>query len=80
MEQNSNPVYKDERYGQYREMLYYYNQEGKFDKQVGFHGEPDRINLQQAWDMFNERIEEARQKVIAGKSQPGGLLYGEDPC
>jgi hypothetical protein len=70
MEQNSNPVYKDERYGQYREMLYYYDKEGKFDKKVGFHGEPDRVILQQAWDLFNERIEEAKQKVLSGKVSP----------
>ena len=70
MEENSNPVYKDERYGKYRELLYNYNQDGKFDKQVGFHGEADRIILQQAWDLFNERIEEAKQKVLAGKVSP----------
>ena len=70
MEQMKDPVYKDERYGQYRELLYYYDQENKFDKRVGFHGEPDRVILQQAWDMFNERIEEAKQKVLAGKASP----------
>jgi len=70
MEENPNPVYKDERYGQSREMLYYYNEDGKFEKKVGFHGEPDRVILQQAWDMFNDRIEEARQKVLAGKASP----------
>ena len=70
MEENPNPVYKDERYGQYRELLYFYDQNGKFNKQVGFHGEPDRIILQQAWDLFNERIEEAKQKVLAGKVSP----------
>jgi len=70
MEENNNPVYKDERYGQYRELLYYYNDEGKFEKKVGFHGEPDRVILQQAWDLFAERIEEARQKVLAGKASP----------
>jgi hypothetical protein len=70
MEQNSNPVYKDERYGQSREMLYYYDKEHGFEKKVEFHGEADRIILQQAWDHFNERIEEARQKVLAGKASP----------
>ena len=48
MEQMKDPVYKDERYGQYRELLYYYDQENKFDKRVGFHGKPDRVILQQA--------------------------------
>jgi hypothetical protein len=70
MEQETNPVYKDERFGQYREMLYSYGPDGKFEKNVGFHGAPDRVILQQAWDLFNDRIEEARQKVLAGKASP----------
>jgi hypothetical protein len=70
MEQNPNPVYKDPRYGQSRELLYYYNEDGTFEKKVGFHGEPDRVVLEQAWDLFNERMEEARQKVLAGKASP----------
>jgi hypothetical protein len=70
MENESNPVYKDESYGKYRELLYTYENDGKFEKTVGFHGEPDRVILQQAWDFFNERIEDARQKVIAGKVSP----------
>ena len=70
MEKESNPVYKDDRYGQYRELLYSYGKDGQFEKTVGFHGEPIRIPLQQAWDHFGERIEEARLKVLAGKVSP----------
>jgi hypothetical protein len=70
MEKESNLVYKDESYGQYRELLYSYGKNGQFEKTVGFHGEPDRVILQQAWDLFNERIEEARQKVLSGKVSP----------
>jgi len=70
MENKSNPVYKDQRFGQYREMLYDYDQDGKFVKNVGYHAEPDRVSLQQTWDFFNERIEEARQKVLAGLTSP----------
>jgi len=70
MEENQNPVFKNKDYGKYREMLYSYEDDGKFDKTVGFHGESDRIILQQAWDLFNERIEEARNNVIAGKVSP----------
>jgi hypothetical protein len=73
MENEPPKVYKDERYGQYRELLYSYDKDGNFRKDVTFHGEPDRVILQQAWDLFNERIEEARQKVLAGKASP--LLY-----
>ncbi len=70
MEKEANPVYKDERHGQYREMLYYYNEDGTFEKKIGKHGEADRVVLQQAWDLFADRIEEARQKVLSGKASP----------
>jgi hypothetical protein len=70
MEEKKNPVYKDERYGQYREMLYSYNEQGNFEKDVTYHGEPDRVILQQAWDLFNDRAEEAKKKVLAGKASP----------
>ena len=70
MEETSNPVYKDQRYGQSRELLYTYDEEGHYHRNVGFHGEPDRVILQQAWDHFSDRIEEARQRVIAGKASP----------
>ncbi|MEI7981702.1 MAG: hypothetical protein WCI71_08600 [Bacteroidota bacterium] len=70
MDEKSNPVYKDERYGQSREMLYSYDKDGNFGQTVGFHGDPDRVCLQQAWDHFNERIDEAREKVLAGKVSP----------
>jgi len=70
MEENSNPVYTDQRYGQSRELLYTYDKDGQFHRNVGYHGEPDRVILQQAWDHFGERIEDARQKVLAGKASP----------
>ena len=70
MESEKNPVYKDKKHGQFRELLYNYDPKGNFEKNVGFHCEPDRVILQQAWDLFNERIEEARQKVLAGQASP----------
>ncbi len=70
MEENLNPVYKDKAYGQHRELSYSYGDGGTFEKTVGFHGEADRLILQQAWDLFHERIEEARQRVLAGKASP----------
>lgn len=73
MENNPNQVYKDERFGKSRELFYYYEKDGQFEKRVGFHGEPDRVIVQQAWDLFNERIESARQKVLSGKASP--ILY-----
>jgi len=70
MEENTNPVYKDQRYGQSRELLYTYDEDGKYHRTIGYHGEPDRVILQQAWDHFGERIEDARKQVIAGKASP----------
>lgn len=70
MEDQSNPVYKDQRYGQSRELSYHYQDGGSFEKKVGFHPDHDRIILQQAWDLFNERIEEARVNVTLGKVSP----------
>lgn len=70
MGENQNPVYKDDAYGQYRELSYSYQDGGKFERTVGFHDEADRLILQQAWDLFHERIEEARQRVLAGKVSP----------
>lgn len=70
METKPDPVYTDKRYGQYRELFYHYDNTGQFEKTVGFHGETDRVTLQQAWDLFHERIEEAREKVHAGKVSP----------
>jgi len=73
MEEKSNPVYKDQAFGQYRELLFSYGTDGKFEKKVGYHDEADRVTLQQAWDLFNDRIEAARQKVKAGEASP--ILY-----
>ena len=68
--ETTNTVYKNKDYGQYRELLYSYDENGNFEKTVGYHGEPDRVVLEQSWDLFNERTEEARQKVLSGKASP----------
>ncbi|TRZ73375.1 MAG: hypothetical protein D4R97_05090 [Bacteroidetes bacterium] len=68
--ENANQVYKNQNHGQFRELLYSYDKDGNFHKTVGYHGEPDRVVLEQAWDLFLERTEEARQKVLTGKASP----------
>lgn len=70
MEETQNQVYKNKDYGQFRELLYSYQNDGKFEKTVGYHGESDRLILQQAWDLFHERMEDAKQRVVAGKVSP----------
>jgi hypothetical protein len=70
MGDNQDPVYKNKDHGQHRELLYSYQEGGQFEKTVGYHGEPDRVILEQAWDHFKERIAEAKDKVIAGSVSP----------
>ena len=73
MEGDQNTIYKNKEYGQSRELFYYYQEGGVYDKKVGFHPETDRIILQQAWDLFHERIEDARKRVLSGETSP--LVY-----
>lgn len=68
--QNSDPVYKNKSHGQYREMLYSYDENGNFRQSVCYHDEAEKVVLEQAWDLFNERAEEARLKVLSGKVSP----------
>jgi hypothetical protein len=70
MEEKQNPVYKDKSYGVHRELSYSYLENGKFEQKVGYHDEADRLILQQAWDLFQERIEDARKRVRAGEVSP----------
>ena len=70
MEETKNPVYTNKDHGQFREMLYSYQDDGNFEKNIGYHGDSDRLILQQAWDLFHDRIEDAKQRVIAGKVSP----------
>ena len=70
MEKNQNPGFKDQDFGQSKELFYYYQDGGNYDKKVGFHPESDAVILQQAWDLFKERIEAARKKVIDGETSP----------
>lgn len=73
MEDEPEKVYTDDRHGQHKEMLYGYDKDGNFTKQVGYHGTSERVILQQVWDEFKDRIEAARQKVLSGESSP--ILY-----
>ena len=70
MDENKDQVYKDKSHGQFRELSYSYDQQGNFGQSVGFHDQADREVLQQAWDHFHDRIEEARNWVRAGKVSP----------
>jgi len=73
MEEDLSKGYKNKKFGHYREMLYSGYSDGKYEKEVGYHNETDRTTLEQAWDLFNDRIEDARKKVLAGEASP--ILY-----
>jgi len=62
--------YKDPEHGHFREMFYSYDENGNYDKRVRFHDDSDKIFIEQLWDVQNERIATARQKVLSGKASP----------
>jgi len=70
MEENSDTIWKDGRFGKSREISYYYDQKGQYDKKVEFREETVKVLVEQHWDVINDRIEEARQKVLTGKASP----------
>ena len=54
--------------------LYYATDEaGHYVKVNSIGWEPETVAMQQAWEEVNEDVEDARQKVIAGKASP--VLY-----
>jgi len=71
MEEHSDQKWKNEKFGKTREISYYYDPpQGQYDKKVEFREETVRVIVEQHWDVINERIEEARQKVLTGKASP----------
>lgn len=62
--------YKDPEHGHYRELFYSFDKDGNYDKRVRFHDDADKAFIEQFWDVQNERIEEARQKVLSGEKSP----------
>ncbi len=51
-------------------VVYAVDQEGKYQKVSSAGWEPENIALSQAWEVINEKIEEARRDVQAGKLSP----------
>ena len=69
-EQEFNYKYKDPEHGHNKELFYSCDKDGKYDKEVRFHDDSDRIFIEQFWDVQHARIEKARQKVLAGEKSP----------
>lgn len=64
---NKQDKYAD--FDQHNEMLYSYDESG-FKTRVGKHNDNEQELIRQAWDVYAERIEAARQRVISGEVSP----------
>ncbi|MCR6639309.1 MAG: helix-turn-helix transcriptional regulator [Sporocytophaga sp.] len=56
-----------------RKVLYATDKNGTYTKVKTAGWEPENIALDQAWEVINERVELARQRVLSGKASP--LLF-----
>lgn len=56
--------------GKFKVVKYALNENGEYVKVPSVGWEPENVALGQAWDVINERVEEARQRVLAGKTSP----------
>jgi len=56
-----------------RKVIYATDKNGTYTKVKTAGWEPENIALDQAWEVINEKVEAARQKVLAGKASP--LLF-----
>jgi hypothetical protein len=59
--------------GKLAKLYYATDDEGHYVKVNSIGWEPETVAMQQAWDVVYDEVEEARQKVLAGKASP--LLY-----
>lgn len=65
------PYWKIPEKGIVQEVFYRYDEkEGKIIRTTDTHDDDDRLCLQQAWDTFGERADEARKQVLAGLKSP----------
>lgn len=59
--------------GKLAKLYYATDDKGHYVKVNSIGWEPETVAMQQAWDVVNDEVREAREKVIAGKASP--LLY-----
>lgn len=71
MENESERVFKDERFGKSRFLMYSYDK--GFVRNAEFRNRYGQAMAQQAWDLFAERTADARKMVLEGKASP--ILY-----
>ncbi|MBX2972598.1 MAG: hypothetical protein KF797_05810 [Flavobacteriales bacterium] len=56
--------------GKFRVVKYALNENGEYEKVRSVGWEPENTALEQAWDVVHERVEAARQGVLAGRLSP----------
>ena len=56
--------------GKFKEPVYSVDEEGNYTTVPSVGWAPKNAIMQQAWDNINEKIEETRQRVIAGELSP----------
>lgn len=59
--------------GKLAKLYYATDEKGHYVKVNSIGWEPETVAMQQAWEVVNDEVEEARQKVLSGKASP--LLY-----
>jgi len=59
--------------GKLAKLYYATDEKGHYVKVNSIGWEPETVAMQQAWDVVNDEVEAAREKVLAGKASP--LLY-----
>lgn len=59
--------------GKLAKLYYATDEKGHYVKVNSIGWEPETVAMQQAWDVVNDEVEDARQKVIKGEASP--ILY-----
>ena len=59
--------------GKLAKLYYATDEKGHYVKVNSIGWEPETVAMQQAWDVVNNEVEDAREQVIKGKASP--LLY-----
>ena len=59
--------------GKLAKLYYATDEKGHYVKVNSIGWEPETVAMQQAWDVVNDDVEDAREKVIKGKASP--ILY-----
>jgi hypothetical protein len=59
--------------GKLAKLYYATDEQGHYTKVKSIGWEPETVAMEQAWEVVNDEVEDARRKVIEGKASP--ILY-----